>query len=300
MPLTNLTIINPTAPKPLILTNSADVLKEWNKFYATYDSLFQIDETGIAASAWREENTFLLLVNTITQEVYAIRDYGMYLPEATDFCFTTDFIPLYTHQPMENVQKLEEYAATIFSRFMSEVLTMNFNAQYPLFLLEHCNGNNYTAWSIAEKKEVYVYDYKSYLPTFSYATISDQGNINRTKNDKYTIIPPSKSLIDSLGLKLNPYLWENKMSWDKWFPRKEKKDLSSVVDNIYRDLYRKALDAINQSRKDNLGHDDAFSKLESRVARFERLSQLGAPVQIIKKEATLIQKSYDQIKDYIL
>lgn len=298
--LTDLTVINPNAPETLLLTSTSEILEEWNKFYSTYDLLFKSDETGVTASTWRETNIFLLLVDTTTQKICAIRDYGMYLPKATDFCFTTNFIPLHTHQPMTNVKELEEYATNIFSCFMSEVLTMTASAEYPLFLLEDYNDNNYLAWSIIEKKKVFVHGFKNYLPSFNYAETSNHGDIIYTKNDKYVIIPPSQILIDSLGLNLHPYVWNTKLAHDKWYPQKEKTDLSSVIDDTYHNLYKKALDVINQSRKNNLGHDDEFSRLESRVERFERLSELNAPTHIIEKEASLIRETYSTIKNSIL
>ena len=73
-----------------------------------------------------------------------------------------------------------------------------------------------------------------------------------------------------------------------------------IVPLEFKQLYIKALNAINKARKKDYGYDEEIARLENRVFRFERLCQLGgAPKEIVEKETYLIEKAYDAIRGII-
>lgn len=303
--ITNQLVINATVSKPLLLYGVKDVLPAWTTYYKELDNTHILEdssnyseESTKYAENWRTSNSFLVSINIDTHEICAIRDFGMYHPDVTDYLFRTNLLPIYTHQPESNEEALVSVAESTLQLFNDEITKMKLAGDYPVFLMEHCfEPNDYIAWSITENKPIIIYGYKSYLNGFSYSDIDAEDII---ENDKYTIIPPSAELISALGLKLHPYHWENKLSFDKWVGRTPKEDLSHLIPTIYVDTYKKSINAINLSRANNLGYDKEFASLESRTARFERLCQLGAPAEIMFKEVELIEKAYKPIAHLIV
>lgn len=291
----NQLIIDQHASKPMEFIGATEVLNGWNTYFNEYDTICLLEEKSEKETNWKDTNIFLNFINTKSKEIYAIRDFGMYLPDATNYLFKTELLPLYTHQPTSSESELLDVANRTLELFNSEVDAMKAAGEYPVFLMHYCGTNNYIAWSITEGKEIYIFDYKQYLPSFSYGEIDIHNIEDIVENDKYTIIPPSQQLIEALGLTLYPSIWEGKMAWDEWAPRSPKECKSDIIPAAYLDLYNSAIIAINKSRCVDLGYDEAFAKLESRTARFERLCVLGAPAEIIEKEANLIQKAYTMI-----
>lgn len=292
-------IINPNASKPILFEGANEVLNGWATYYHEYDTICRLSEASDEITNWRDSNIFLNCINTKTKKVCAIRDFGMYLPDATDYLFKTELLPLYTHQPTSSCEELIDIANKTLELFNSEINNMKSACEYPVFLLHYCGTNNYIAWSLTEEKELYIFNYKKYLTSFSFADIDVQNIENIIENSKYTIIPPSQELIEALGLTLYPSIWENKMAWDEWAPRSPKEYKTDLIPEIYHDIYKSAVTAINKSHSVDLGYDEEFEKLESRTARLERLCVLCAPAEIIEKEINLVQKAYDIIAHLI-
>lgn len=303
----NQNIVNANASKPLTLYGVKEVLPAWKNYYKELDNTYILEESSKHSEAstqyannWRNSNSFLVSINMDTHEVCAIRDFGMYHPDVTDYLFRTNLLPLYTHQPESTEDDLISVAESTLQLFNNEISAMKKNCDYPVFLIEHCDANNYIAWSITENKPLFIYDYKEYLTEFYYSDMDILNSDDVIKNDKYTIIPPSSELISALGLRLYPYHWKHKLAYDKWAARPPKKDLSYLIPLIFNDTYKKTLNAINLSRSKDLGYDEAFAKLERCTSRFERLCKLGAPTEIITKDATLIANAYNLIAHLIV
>lgn len=207
--------------------------------------------------------------------------------------FNTKYILLYTHQP-EDIDQLLKRRDEVDKLLNNEIEKMKKNIKMPLFLVVYCGTNNYIAWSLNKKKYICVYDYKAYRKKFRISEYNCYDRSTIKNNDKYGIIPPSETLIKSLGLDLDSKIWENKMSWDKWEKRKEK-DKKKNIPEEYQDTYGKVINLINQGRSNDYKEDNAFAKLESRVARFEKLNELLGPKKIIEKEVKLIKESIEEI-----
>jgi len=303
MPLTEDLKINPNAAKPVRYEGLNEILNGWRSYYKEYDYILCLEVNNavdITECTWREENKFQVLINKNTRDICAIRDFGMYDTSPSSNLFKTEYLPLFTHQPVNNERELKETAEKTLERFKNEVQKMKESAEYPLFLLWHCGANNYVAWSLTENKEVYVYDYKKYRENFFISDIDIYSLEDIKINTKYEILPPSNELIQELGLSLSPSIWERKFAYDKWEYREEKENMVDIVPLEFKPLYIKALNVINKARKKDYGYDEEIARLENRVFRFERLCQLGgAPKEIIEKETYLIEKAYDAIRGII-
>jgi len=303
MPLTEDLKINPNAAKPVRYEGLNEILNGWRSYYKEYDYILCLEVNNavdITECTWREENKFQVFINKNTRDICAIRDFGMYDTSPSSNLFKTEYLPLFTHQPVNNERELKETAEKTLERFKNEVQKMKESAEYPLFLLWHCGANNYVAWSLTENKEVYVYDYKKYRENFFISDIDIYSLEDIKINTKYEILPPSNELIQELGLSLSPSIWERKFAYDKWEYREEKENMVDIVPLEFKPLYIKALNVINKARKKDYGYDEEIARLENRVFRFERLCQLGgAPKEIIEKETYLIEKAYDAIRGII-
>lgn len=293
----NQLIINENTSKPLVVYGAKDTLCAYKAYYNDFDVICRLDETTEVMAEWKELNTFTVLINHDTKEICGIRDFGMYLPEAANYLFKTSLIPLRTNQPAESEEELTSIAEETLQLLDNEIAAMKSCSDYPVFLLKYCGTNNYTAWSIAENKEIYIFDYKEYLQEFFYSDTNIKSLDEVKKNDKYTILPPSKKIIDAIGLELYPNIWENKMAWDEWAPRKERDNKSHLIPEECKDIYNKAIYAINLSRTKDLKCDNVFAALETRVTRLEHLCELGAPADILGDEINLVRKGYQLLQE---
>lgn len=303
MPLTEELKINPNAAKPIIYEGLTETLNGWRAYYQEYDYILrlEVDSTvDITESTWRNENTFQVFININTKEICAVRDFGMYDTCPSSNLFNTEYLPLFTHQLLNNEDELKEFAEKTLNRFKKEVQKMKESAEYPLFLLWHCGANNYVAWSLNENKRVFVYNYKEYRKEFSVSD-TDISSLEDVKiNTKYMILPPSHELIQELGLSLSPSIWERKLAYDKWEFREEKESMEEIVPFAFKQLYRKVLTAINKTRKKDYGYDEEIARLENRMCRFEKLCQIGgAQKEFFEKEIYLIERAYDEIRGVI-
>lgn len=294
--LSVLKVIDSKAAKSIIYNGIDEVISGWNAYWKEYDIIvdtsFRADEN--TDPEWCHDNSFLILIDKNTHDVYAIRDYGMYLPDYDDFLFKSNYIPIFTHQPMPKEELINRIDA-IINTLEKEINNME-SMEFPLFLVRHCGNNDYIAWSIKEQKFVCVYNYKIYRDNFGFSEIDTYDEDGIITNSKYSIIPPSDWLIKEIGLDLLPFVWERKLAWDKWEPRPEKQ----IKDIEYsKSTYLDAVSLINKSRKNDCGFDEEFATLEDRTARFERLCELGAPGCIIDKEIEQIKKSLLSLRNVI-
>jgi len=181
-------------------------------------------------------------------------------------------------------------------RLKTEVAAMKEVAEYPLLLCKYCGDNDYIAWSISEDRVVCVYDYKDYIQEFSVSEGEIPDIDKMQPNTKYTIIPPSKELIDELGFELYPYIWSHKMGWDNWTKRNPKKNYYTSIPREYRKLYRKCLKAINTSRSTDLGFDFLFADLEHIMYKFEQCCKIKAPAVITRSNYKQLERAYEAIR----
>ena len=303
MPLIEELKINPNAAKPIRYEGLTETLNGWRTYYKEYDYILCLETDSavdIIESTWRDENTFQVFININTGKICAIRDFGMYDTCPSSNLFSTEYLPLFTHQPVNNEDELKKIAEKTLNRFKMEVQKMKESAEYPLFLLWHCGANNYVAWSLNENKKVFVYNYKKYRKEFSVSD-TDISSLEDVKiNTRYVVQPPSYELIQELGLSLFPSIWERKLAYDKWEYREEKESMEDIIPSEFKQLYRKALKAINTTRKKDYGYDEEIARLENRMCCFEKLCQIGgAPRKILEKEILLIERAYDEIRGVI-
>lgn len=252
---------------------------------------------------WTESESFLVLVGH--NSFWAIRDYGRYKPDLYDFLFKTSLIPLFTNAPLTPFELLECTEKTI-NLFYSELQQAEKSAadKKPLFLLSYIEQNNYTAWSIAEDKEVTVRGYKSYIDHFLVLDRStDMPKIIPGKD--YVVYPPSDDLILLLSLDLVSEFWNKPMSWDGWVKRPERipVNLGEHSPSSYRDEILKMsptyLDAITIANKGRAhyykGTEPLFIELERRLDTFEKLVSLGSPTSSLKMALDTITDSVKKL-----
>lgn len=299
MILEGLSIVNSDAKEPIIYVGPEEIVPAWEKFYREYDAAITQDTLTDTDddSAWDEQHSFRIFVHRDTKELVALEDFGRYQATLVDFLFRTRYVPLYTHQP-ESAEVLTARATRTLGLFEAELMFMNSQLEKPLFLVQYLGTNHYKAWSLAENKFIYVYDYKTYRKEFRVSAITITSPDEILPNRGYGIIPPSKDLLDAISsydTDLDPVIWSRKMSWDQWEPRPEKV-IRPLWAKQYTDLYEDAVRLINRSRTTDCGYDKEFSLLESRVARLERADELKAPDNILDSAAGLVQKSVNTIK----
>lgn len=286
-------IINQEAKDAEFFGSYEDVLEAWDTYYRAYDKM--VNDENIDFIEWEENNNFIVLIESTTRNVYAIRDYGRYSLDPDDILFQTKYIPIFTHQP-ESRDGLIERVNRIVEMLQNEISGMFRTSRKPLFLLRYCGKNNYIAWSLAEKKLVCVYGYKKYRNSFGISEFDNYDVSSIKTNEAYTIVPPSENIIREMGLELYSDIWERKMRWDVWEPREEKIAVTDISSH-YKEIYNSAISVINKGRVYNYELDDSFAKLERRVERFEKLSKLRAPTEIMKKEVKMINEPLLEISN---
>lgn len=293
-------VVNSSSSEPLQLHGITEIYNGWCTYQRDYDIVSQLESASSTVTHWEDDNIFLHFIHQKTGELCAIRDFGRYCPESSQYLFSTDLLPLNSAYPPHSPEELLSNARNTLDLFRSEISLMCAHGDYPLFLIRYCGINSYYAWSITENKPVYVYDYKEYLDTFlvSEARICSPNEI--IENDKYTILPPSEELIKALGLELSPAIWQRKRAWDEWHPRPSKTDNSDLIPEEYLPLYQLVVYAINLSRSKELGYDEEFDKLEGSTVRFERMCSLGVPSILIEREISLMRSTYDKIPASLL
>lgn len=293
--LKNLPIINPEAAKTIVYRGYKEVIPAWNAYWEEYGNAIEtaVHLRETLESEWVEKNSFLILFNKNDRSIVAIRDYGMYYPEVTDYLFKGDYVPIHTHQPMKE-EELKSFINELAEKIDQEIEDMKSSSSNPLFLTMYCGMNNYLAWDIINNTELNVFSYKSYRKSFAISDVTSYNMSDIVTEHNYSIIPPSEELINMLGLNLDYKCWTQRQMWDKWEKREHKEELK-IVPEQYKDIYKVVISLINTDRDAYGGMDEAFIRLEARVNRFERLCKLGAPGQIIQKEVNLLLKSINEI-----
>lgn len=247
---------------------------------------------------WRNSNAFLALIHRTTKELIAIRGYKTNLPSPDDYLFSTDYVPFeltpYDIKGMRCPGDLLAIAESTLVLFETETTSMKNECDFPLFLLsgpeqEEAGPDICKAWSLAENKLLHVHAYKTYKENFG---ISDPSIPNPpvTVNDRYTVAIPSDELIERLRLPLFLTVLQHKQSWDKWVRREPRECFKEIIPVFYRTRYCTCIEVINRSRMKNLGHDKKFVSLENRVTTLENLCCVDAPLFMIEKEISLIER----------
>lgn len=281
------------------LMKDKKVLEDWREYFSEFEKNVNIENDINVATSWHENNIFTVFIDRNTGELSSERYSKDEKPSINEFIIKYNKIPILTYMPPSTVTELRKIANKTLNIFNNEIKSKDKQKKLPIFLTEYCGYSNYKGWSIIENKEVFIYDYKAYLDNFAYSEVNNINPDNIIDNDKYVVITPSKNLIAFMGLDLFPDIWEIKQSWDKWYPREKKVSNIKIVPFRYRKIYSNCLKAINKSRKVNLGFDDEFSLLETRLYRFEKLLLLKVANAIIDIEAANLTDSYEKIKNII-
>ena len=302
--LVQLKEVNPSAAKEIEYYGLEETVAGFKSYFSDYENAVERHamSSGDVAMTWDEENHFTVLVDTDTDEINGMRDFGKYLIDGSDFLLCSKYVPVRIPQP-GSAEYIKDYALKT-KQILTEAVDEAINdakkkGKRPVFLIRGCGENNYLAWSIEEKKHIYIYDYKKYRTTFYFSEVTD--NISETEiiqNMNYEIYTPTQEIIDRCDLLclLYPNVWENKMAWDEWEERPEW--ITKILNyEEYTDSYTDAIGLLNMARKKDLGLDDLFWRLESRIGRFERLDELGAPKVIVDGEAKMFRDTFAEIKD---
>lgn len=251
------------------------------------------------------ENIFLLLINRKTKEINGIRDFGMFSPKSADYLFVSDYLPFRVSH-VEGKEDLKAIGENVLANFEKEIAAAVKKAKkagkQPLFIYDYCGTNNYIAWSFNEKKSVCVYGYKTYRKNFGVSEIYCFDLNGISVNHNYMVIVPSDQLIKDVGLALSSNSWDIKMEWDVWEKREPKSVMIHDWDlcRAHEEPYKEAILFINMSRKKNCGFDKEFAQLEKRVAAYEKLHEMKAPIIILQNEMGLLVNVMESLKDKLV
>lgn len=256
---------------------------------------FENDKFLIGDIKWLNDNLFFMIVNKYTQKVFAIRDFGRFRPRASDFLFTSDYIPIAVGLIFEK-QDLKKRVDKALDLLQREVHNMMKNEKKPGFLLDHLGGDTYKSWSLLESKYVIVEDFKEGIGKEKLSELDDATGRNVVEAEEYVIIPPSEELIQLLGLDLVSRVWKRKYPWNSWYkqtPRSACPEISSECS--YFDLYKKALKILNRDRQFDYGHAEAFYELECSIDLVEKMARKKIPVQIIEGCTGSMKRLVDEL-----
>lgn len=170
-------------------------------------------QNSIEENRWEDENTFIVLINTITSEVCGLRDFGKHYPEYTDFMLRTDFLPVKLYDMPKDYKELEDIAKKTLSLFLSEKNAAIEKYEYPVMLLRYAGGDFHAGFSILENIELVISGFNKSKTNFKWCVNGDITKFTAIPpleaNTKYEIITPSEELIRSCGMSLFPDKWDD-------------------------------------------------------------------------------------------
>lgn len=312
--LENLNVCLKDAPKPVFYAGLEEVENGWRQYsqelntrkIAEDNEVYSLDMQDNEFD-WEDLNLFLPMVHPVTHEVYAIRDYGRYMPRPVDILLYTDLIPFSRNELSPNKKQIESLAAKAIAEYenaISEAIK-NANGKLPAILLEKGAKNNYVAYSIKEKKPFVAIEYKNFLDTCQFIDYDDYDSSHIRENDKYYITPPTEDYIEALGLDMFIDALTLNLGWDVWRPMpllpcidaKEKKWNGKEQ---YIELCNQAVKCLNKGRTYEFKNlREEFGRLECCYKQFLRLLELEAPEAIISKSANLCKTYLKKIQGNI-
>ncbi len=307
--LNNLDVIDDNYPEPMIIHGKDQVLKvlavKEAKEEEQIQESYRLHEMGITPnySVEADKETYLLLYDTEEDDLTLVWDFGKYIPEAHEYIFQTKYIPMIT----SCLYMSDDYSIT--REFLGEISRIeDFKARNQgkkvLILLHTYGGNLYKVWSYDEKKVKYIREFKTYRDNFEAMNEID-GSAMVNGSEEYAVYIPTKQFISNTGLFLAENQWSLRCPGDEWEARPSNElrdDIITDLDNgMYNtnagDLYKQAINEINRSYSNDLGHDHDYFLLETRTKRLERLVELEAPKEVVCKELNMVKAALDSINN---
>lgn len=280
----NLEINDLKKPGTLQYNGASEVLKAWAQWWKEFDAEAINDD---------ESNNFLVLFNRTTSEIKALRSYGQHFLSPDMFLSSTPWIPVVGYKYMPSTECDLRNKLSYIRDLLDEFDKKLDPASNPVILLNHMGEDIYLAYSVNEKKKLFIYNYKAYRETFKFSYFSSPEDI--TENSNYKVYPFPREIIDAIGLRLYPPRWSfisPDSEWEYRAPRtRSQQDFGK-----FNSYYDKALRILNFLRTTPNNKNEENSRLEMRVSRFERLCELGAPKEIIAKEISLIINIVEELE----
>ncbi len=249
---------------------------------------------------WPEHNSFMVLRSYETEELFGIRDYGRYSMDPSDYFMRTEFLPVFTHPGSETIDMSDASKVLDLYYEMVDELENAIEEETPLVIIKQLTTDNYLAWDFDAEREVIVKGFKTYRDSF---TVIDTDSTQNLNPEKFYIYIPHDEFIRATGIALDPFALGHKLPTDPWESREiisiSLNVLNEIKDENVKEIYIKGVAVANRAHTTNLGCDNAFFDLESRVDRLESLVKLDAPAEVVKKEAELINKAIHEIESKV-
>ncbi|AOZ97880.1 hypothetical protein [Butyrivibrio hungatei] len=174
----------------------------------------------------------------------------------------------------------------------------NSDGKNTLILTAYCIDQTYIAVDITDKEICIVKGYKDYRDSF---TITHENGATVKSNNEYKIYLPSQNFRVLCNLDIPEARISTKMPEEPWEKRPYYIPDTTVINSaieraeLDKNIINKAVTALAISFRKDMKYPEIYTRLELRMRRFERLSNLSAPKEIIKKEYDLIEKSLKEL-----
>ncbi len=298
--LNAMTLVNKNAKAADVFEGKDEVMEGFKAFAAEYAYFKAIPKDGddvFFDPDWPNHNSFMLLKSHDGEELVGIWDHGRYSMDPSDYFMRTEFLPVFTHPGSETIDMSDvSQVVDLYYEMVDELENAN-DEELPLVLIKQLATDSYLAWAFDEEREVIVEGFKTYRDSF---TVIDADSAQPLDSEEYSIYIPHDDFIRATGISLDPFALSHKLPSDPWEARAiisiSLNVLNAIEDENVKETYIRGVAVANRGHMKNLGCDNEFFELESRIERFETLINLDSPAKIIKKEAELINEAVSEIE----